>query len=229
MGKLRAPVIPRVIAFAVALALTAGLSACSSGSGDAHAKPGTDRPLSGIVGLRWRIVGVKHDAASVAIPSSRGGYFALSADGAIAADDTLNACAARFHLDDRIPRNRHDSQRSGIRRSRPGHARAHRGNDGSYQRRRRCHRETGRHRIGPVRWQLPQHGYARQVRRRAAFAIPDEHTLLRRTTALDRPVFIGAFADLMFTRIAARSGHSVVQRFRTVTWMFRWQGRPSWP
>ena len=96
MGKLRAPVIPRVIAFAVALALTAGLSACSSGSGDAHAKPGTDRPLSGIVGLRWRIVGVKHDAASVAIPSSRGGYFALSADGAIAADDTLNAYAARF-------------------------------------------------------------------------------------------------------------------------------------
>jgi hypothetical protein len=97
MGNVRAPVILRLIAFAVALALAAGLSACSSGSGGARTRPlGTDWQLSGIVGIRWRIVEVRHQAASVTIPSSRGGYFALSTDGAIAADDTLNVYAARF-------------------------------------------------------------------------------------------------------------------------------------
>ena len=37
------------------------------------------------------------------------------------------------------------------------------------------------------------------------------------------------FAGLTIRGSAGRSGRSVVQRFRTVTWMFRWQGRPSWP
>jgi hypothetical protein len=98
VGKVGAPVMVRLIAFALAVALTAGLSSCSSGSGGARTSLGTGSQLSGIVGLRWRIVEVKHQAVSVTIPGSRGGYFALSADGAIAADDTLNVYAARFTM-----------------------------------------------------------------------------------------------------------------------------------
>jgi len=94
MGKVRAAVILRVVAFVVALALAAGLSACSSGAPTAPV--GIDSQLRGIVGLRWRIVESRHETASVTIPSSRGGYFTLSANGADAADDSVASYSARF-------------------------------------------------------------------------------------------------------------------------------------
>jgi hypothetical protein len=92
MRNVRVTVIFRLIVVTAAAAVAAGLSSCSSGRGVAR----NDSQLSGIIGLRWRIVEVRHDAVSVAIPGRRGGYFALSADGALLADDTLNNYAAHF-------------------------------------------------------------------------------------------------------------------------------------
>jgi hypothetical protein len=96
MGSVRVPVILRLIGIAAGLALATAVSSCSDARGPARAARGTDLQPSSIVGLEWRIAEVRRDASSVTIPREQGGSFALSADGGLVADDTLNNYAARF-------------------------------------------------------------------------------------------------------------------------------------
>jgi hypothetical protein len=91
----RTPVIVRWIAVVLAFAVPA-LSGCATSRGPADIQRTTSSQLTGIVGFRWRIAEVQHGAASVTVPRTRGGYFAFTPEGDLAADDTVNHYAGRF-------------------------------------------------------------------------------------------------------------------------------------
>jgi hypothetical protein len=96
VGPVRTPVIVRWIAIVLAFAVPATLSGCASSRRPAGTQTTTGSQLTGIVGFRWRITEVQHGAAKVTVPPGRGGYFALTQDGGLIADDTINNYAGRF-------------------------------------------------------------------------------------------------------------------------------------
>jgi hypothetical protein len=95
MRYVRTPVIVRWIAIVLVVAVPA-LSGCATSRRPAGIQRTTSSQLTGIVGFRWRIAGVRHGAASVTVPRTRGGYFAFTPKGDLVADDTVNNYAGRF-------------------------------------------------------------------------------------------------------------------------------------
>jgi hypothetical protein len=95
MGYVRTPVIVRWIAIVLAFAVPA-LAGCASSRGPAGTQPAASSQLTGIVGFRWRIAEVRHGAAGVTVPRTRGGYFAFTPEGDLVAGDTVNNYAGRF-------------------------------------------------------------------------------------------------------------------------------------
>lgn len=95
MRYVRTPVIVRWIAIVLVFAVPA-LSGCATSRGPAGIQRTTSSQLTGIVGFRWRIAEVQHDAASVTVPRTGGGYFAFTPEGDLLAGDTVNNYAGRF-------------------------------------------------------------------------------------------------------------------------------------
>jgi hypothetical protein len=96
MSPVRAAVKFRLIASVVALALAVALAACASGPERAGTPRTTGSQLTGIVGFRWQITEIRHGPRTVTIPRGRGAYFALTTDGTLVADDTVNYHSGRF-------------------------------------------------------------------------------------------------------------------------------------
>ena len=91
--------IARLVGGALALASITALVACVSRPGPVG-KPSTaaavPTQLAGIVGYRWRIIAVQHDATTVTIPARRGGYVALTGDDHLGGYDSINPYFGTF-------------------------------------------------------------------------------------------------------------------------------------
>ena len=95
MGYGRTRVIVRWVAIVLVFAVPA-LSGCAASRGPAGIQPTRSPQLTGIVGFRWRIAEVQRGPASVTVPRTSGGYFAITPAGTLVAGDTVNHYAGRF-------------------------------------------------------------------------------------------------------------------------------------
>jgi hypothetical protein len=96
MGHVRVAVTARLAVGFMALALSSGLLACVSRPERAGTPRSTAAHLVGVIGYRWRVTEVGHGAEVVRIPRRRGAHLALTADGSIAAYDSLNPYFGSF-------------------------------------------------------------------------------------------------------------------------------------
>lgn len=98
MQQQRERTVGRSVVGVLVLALTGSLAACASRP-ESAGRPGpaaAPMHLGGIVGYRWRITAVQHDAATVTIPAGRGGYVALTTDGHLGGYDGINPYFGTF-------------------------------------------------------------------------------------------------------------------------------------